>query len=437
MTSPLLNRYGHPAELARGLKWVDEFESNEWVERNDGALTSAPVINHGADFDGTDDYITYDIAGDTFADAESISIIVEFDPDFATDVDDDNALLGTPAADYLINKATNAAANVLSIVLGGTTIADIAEATYSPAWVQNGKNVLVISGTSGNTSAWLNGVQILTNDATAWTPATQTSLVVGAASGGSNFFDGSIYSVRIFNVALTEQEALDYCSGDVWNYREDTKFYLPMRAEQHDPVNVRTLDASGNGNHFQFGDGSTAATFPAKLTRRGYQGDGVDTHLRNTSIGNIYNSDVSIECVAELFNETTNGLWCIRDGFQDGIQFAYEGGGGTLAARYNTVTASAAFPIIRGVKRHLLVTFDVSGNMTLYINGEIAASADISAQTINLTSTTLFLMSLGSGTANTAELSGEMYQAAIYTRVLTPTQVLDCYLDMMGRLQHV
>lgn len=47
-----------------------------------------------------------------------------------------------------------------------------------------------------------------------------------------------------------------------------------MTAECHDPVNVRTLDKSGNSLNAIFGDGVTPASYPTKLSTRGYYFNG-------------------------------------------------------------------------------------------------------------------------------------------------------------------
>jgi hypothetical protein len=49
-----------------------------------------------------------------------------------------------------------------------------------------------------------------------------------------------------------------------------------MTAACHDPVNLRTLDKSGNNLHATFGDGVTPASYPTKLPTRGYYLDGSD-----------------------------------------------------------------------------------------------------------------------------------------------------------------
>jgi hypothetical protein len=47
-----------------------------------------------------------------------------------------------------------------------------------------------------------------------------------------------------------------------------------MTAACHDPVNLRTLDKSGNNLHATFGDGATPGTYPTKLATRGYYFNG-------------------------------------------------------------------------------------------------------------------------------------------------------------------
>jgi len=49
-----------------------------------------------------------------------------------------------------------------------------------------------------------------------------------------------------------------------------------MTAACHDPVNLRTLDKSGNNLHATFGNGATPTTYPTKLATRGYYLDGGD-----------------------------------------------------------------------------------------------------------------------------------------------------------------
>ena len=76
--------------------------------------------------------------------------------------------------------------------MGHASVAAIAQATYEPHWRTGGLNVLVISGESGDTDAWLNGQQILTADATAWAKQDPAAVYIGARFTVANYFDGAI-----------------------------------------------------------------------------------------------------------------------------------------------------------------------------------------------------------------------------------------------------
>jgi hypothetical protein len=97
-----------------------------------------------------------------------------------------------------------------------------------------------------------------------------------------------------------------------------------MTAECHDPVNNRTLDVSGNGLHFRFGDGATANTFPTKLATRGYSFNGTTNYL---------------EALANQTNPITEGTWAIAAlktsvlGFAS-LYYHQDGVGNTRASFY-------------------------------------------------------------------------------------------------------
>jgi hypothetical protein len=70
-----------------------------------------------------------------------------------------------------------------------------------------------------------------------------------------------------------------------------------MMAKTHDPTNVRTLDVSGNGLHFRFGDGITSNTYPTKNPgQRGYTFDGSNDRL---------------VAIANQTNAITQGTWVV------------------------------------------------------------------------------------------------------------------------------
>lgn len=101
--------------------------------------------------------------------------------------------------------------------------------------------------------------------------------------------------------------ALDY-------YYNRSKIWLPMTADAHDPDNVRTLDLSGNDVHGVFGDGSTPATYPTKLQKRGYNFSGTSGTIRFTLTSNFQGTD-TWTAVCQNFTTSTAGayLWDARE----------------------------------------------------------------------------------------------------------------------------
>ena len=206
----LLQYNSVPAERSVGCVFAENFESNWHVQENGGAISGSPVINHGATFDGAADYITYRLQGHEF-NAANISIVIEFYPDFNySDNVECYFIDSTDPYRYIIYKKPIGGGYQLDIYLGNTQIASILPATYGGSWLQSERNVLVVSGTSGATNAWLNGTQILTSDASAWTPDAPTELYVGSRFNATGLFDGVISSVKVFQSLLTGEDAENY-----------------------------------------------------------------------------------------------------------------------------------------------------------------------------------------------------------------------------------
>jgi hypothetical protein len=109
---------------------------------------------------------------------------------------------------------------------------------------------------------------------------TSASLSLGATSDGAAFTNAEIDFAYIFDgVELSAAEILAYYNGTMWEYDRHCVLALPMLLRDHDADNVRTLDRSGNGNNAQWGDGSTASTFPT-FSKGRYAFDGTDDYMK-------------------------------------------------------------------------------------------------------------------------------------------------------------
>ena len=161
----------------------------------------------GYDLDGGD-YLTGTATG-AFNTA-SVGIAFEFTPDFETDENVARYFYNTSTAGrYYMLKHDDSGSHVLLMRLGETTIGSIAEATYSPYWKVGQRNVIVLSGTTGATDVWLNDVQILTADNTAWSAANPANYWVGSNTNGGTNFSGKTHRFRTWQRLITPIQMYD------------------------------------------------------------------------------------------------------------------------------------------------------------------------------------------------------------------------------------
>jgi hypothetical protein len=199
-------------ELANGCRFADKFKNRDAVERNGGTIFGAPVVNNGIELDGTNDYVKYVLNGEF--NSPQVSIAVDFSPDFNWDIDALKHITDTESASrYLIYKHNNSSGNTIVVMMNSIAIANIPSATYSAHWNQGERNVLVVSAESGDNNVWLNGVQILTSGATAWSAGNPLEFYIGSNFLGSKNFDGTINSFCIYQSKLTAKAA-----EDLYNY---------------------------------------------------------------------------------------------------------------------------------------------------------------------------------------------------------------------------
>jgi hypothetical protein len=416
----LLTLNSTPAERLLGCTFSENFWSVGHVVRNGGSIVGTPVIDKGVILNGSTDSVVYRLQGHEFYSA-NISIVIEFWPDFDYDSDSQHYLFDTSSPyRYLVYKREDAGSNILGILLGNTTIASIASATYGPYWKVGERNVLVVSGTSGSTDAWLNAEQILTNNTTAWTPDAPTQLMVGARySDSGTLFDGKITKVSVFNFLLTEHDAIRLYNDDVYEYKKHLVFDLPMGAAQHDPTNVQTLDVSGNDFHAEFGDGSTSTTFPTKENTIGYYFDSGD-HMEIASFSDTYfNSDFSVCGTLDLRAITGDaGIWTLRDAVNDGCYLTYDEDLQRFKCHYGALYTEFTFetPDPPNICTYAVVG-DADGLFYLYVNGLLKDTANISPSSISVTDTVLFLGCLANSGSPLVRLKGVMHQCIALFKV--------------------
>jgi hypothetical protein len=211
-----------------------------------------------------------------------------------------------------------------------------------------------------------------------------TTIWTGTTSTAWQYFD--ITWTGVANLKLLSQ------TGQYTDYDDLTLYrYWPM-----------TLDTSGRGNHFMFGDGSTSTTFPAKLSQRGYGFDGGDYFIH----GPLPSGTYTVFTVLKLTGVpagTWQPIFDCRSGTGDG----FASHGKNAVPQYSLLSTAST----RYVNGFLTNPGTRIGNLMWYCFSGIS-----------LIPSTSFLIGADIGLANKAIM--EMYYFALYPFALTPTQVL-------------
>lgn len=408
--------------------FAETFTSQANVEANGGVVTGSPTFGPatGVTLSGSSQYIKYDTCC-RFFDSNEVSVVMEFVPHFDADVDAFVDLFSSSADNDRVLKRNNSpTANVLRIRLGGTTIEEIPYATYSPHWVTNGRNVLVISSTSGNTSVYLNGITILDADATAWSNTQSQFVYIGSKSTGANYFDGEIRAFKIFCGLLTAEEAAGYYNQDIYGYESRALINLPMTMAEHDPTNSRSLNRGTLG---AAADAHFGATNDKLTWSRGYKIDNNDDALSIPDQTDLrFGGPTESFTVAAHVRLTDPGLSTFvcgkDDAVDDGYQMLIRAAHGFRFSLNSTDFDSNAALAQREGLMTLVASVDREATCELYHNGKSVGSGDATGISMDTTSALL----VGTRNAATAlPMEGDLLHFAVWNFALTPMQVVDLH----------
>jgi hypothetical protein len=422
--------YATPAERARGCKFAEKFVSAGDVVRNGGQIVGSPEIRNGAVFEGVTGQVIHFYRNNVNFD--EMSIIFEFTPDFESSEDTVRYLYDSELADRSIFALKLNSPFNLQIGVGGTTIANISHATYSPYWRVSERNFLAISAASGANKVWLNGV-LVSDSSSAWAKNNPAFLVFGARYDRTFPYSGTINKVKIFDVALTDQEIADLHNDTTYNYRNETSLYLPMGMSEHDPDNIRTLDVSGNDRHAQFGDGVTSSTFPTKTRRAGYDFDGGE-YLAVSAPDFLDSQELTFAFeLTPNYIPSDGGLFYICDAdFSERYYVRVTSGVLQVVFSNNSIVSIAAAVYEDLWKRGENISFFVSANATesnLWIAGKhIVKNGAISFSPAQTPS-----FFIGAAYTFAGGHIGKLTNFRIWDRVLTPLQALDLHLNTLSK----
>lgn len=225
-------------------------------------------------------------------------------------------------------------------------------------------------------------------------------------------------------------------TSSVYNYVNNAKVWLPMTAACHDPVNVRTLDKSGNGLHYRFGDGVTANTFPTKSTTRGYSFNGTTNYLG---------------ALANQTNAINEGTWAVlfsASNFALGtphIISHYDGVGAVRCILQVFGTGIRYFvgdlvnPISLDIRINRSNVFaacyrTTDGNRRLYSNGLLAVPSSVGTNTIGIPITN---PRLGMTYSGILPLAGNIFWYGHWEYALSELQLRDLEQRLRRQLNDV
>ena len=231
----LLSKNSLPAEIQRGCLFSELFESSAKVALNRGTITGIltfPNPNQAL-FSGTQKIVYPTILG-----IKTVSFWITL----------------TSTTESIIKLTSSHSISVSSGTLAATGFS-------SPTIRVNGVATTTIT-TARSFVEIDTATAIDCND-----------IQVGYIAAFGNF---KMEALKFWTSQLTLQEALDYFQNSTFNYRNKAVLDLPMDLASYDFTNKKVLDRSGKGNDATLGDGSTASTFPTKLSTKGFSFDGGD-----------------------------------------------------------------------------------------------------------------------------------------------------------------
>ncbi|MFA5133862.1 MAG: LamG-like jellyroll fold domain-containing protein [Patescibacteria group bacterium] len=136
----------------------------------------------------------------------TVSIAVKFKPTFAVSDNVGIYIFDTSTGGrFNVFKANNTSNNILQMQFGNALLFSIAQSAYEQYWKKNKENVLILSGVSGNTNAYLNGY-LIGNSAGGWSVTNPASLYIGSRNDGSFKYTGAISYIKVWNRVLSGAE---------------------------------------------------------------------------------------------------------------------------------------------------------------------------------------------------------------------------------------
>ena len=212
----LLTKNSILSERNRGLCFFERFDSPDDVLKNGATIGGSPIFSRNkATFNGTTDYISYKMGNNAIRGSNAFSTIIRTKPTRLNGAYQSFAYLGAQAINkgFLFGISNG---NQMYIELYGSVVkifgAPDLVSTYEMAMTFAG-------GAAVAPRCFMNGQFISVG--TAITPNIEVpDIWVGAGTAAPAYpFQGDVYSIRVFNQALSDEEVASYYNNSMFLYR--------------------------------------------------------------------------------------------------------------------------------------------------------------------------------------------------------------------------
>jgi len=424
MSNTRLLQAAMPAERMRGAKFCSDFRDHLSMIKGGWTLFNAPTFakNGGLVLNGTTQYATIPLTKELYC--SSLTFHIEFYPTFAANEAVFRTFYSSEIGSTGHFALQHTDTGTLQCYNGVTTTTVLAAvlADYQAYWRVNERNVLSMSLASGANTMWLNGYQIKTS-VTAWSAAYANLLYIGMFVTANRWFAGKFTRFYLGHHTSTLAEHQAYYNRTMWNWEDRCLVNLPLGVGQYDPTNWRTLDTSGQGNHFTLGSGGDLGYCPS-------QGKG-----KMTFDGNDWLQSVDRARPPGAFT----ALFCGAD--KSGATTSYWGTQGTsnwmllrvASGAYRFYVGGALYAVSSAFfdQRIHTVACVYNGSIAqVYLDGIVGTpSAAVAPAGAN---SRIFV---GSNPTPSQFLTGDMYDFKYFEgEALNPTAILDYHQKMMSRL---
>jgi hypothetical protein len=426
-------------ELASLGFFFRETFSTEALVSNNWTLVGSPILSNGLVLNGTTQYARVGLP-ESF-NASFLTIVVRFTPNFAHDDSVAHYVFDVnPTGDYYVEKT---AANALELTLGNTAIVSVAAANYGAYWYENLPNILVITGTTADTSIWLNGFEIVSADATAWTPTTTSQFTIGGTHAGGSLFEGTIHEILFGKLLLDDTSCQQLTKGYLLPRLNDSVsvLTLPMNDVKVNAGGASYTPIEGTTSETEAllgSDGLTPSEMPTLLSGGGFSFDGGDfITIADAAEFSFIDGAGDLPFSICIYFKTgtpgnTAGIIGKYTDSNSGEWLVYHSNS-KLRFTFNDQTAGAYFyqevdsDLVAGTEETWVCTYDGSAagtGIVIYRNGLIAADTLTTNGVYSQMRDSSEPVLVGKYSTNILPASSEVYDCQIFNYGLSATEAL-------------